>query len=313
MLLTIQLLLILSFTYQIKAQSVPYASSYKVHKGDSMTYQFTKVQNKSNDYYANLLPLQNGTFITIKVTQGTKMVVKIADINETTGPNYTSNGTIVQNMTFQQVYCQEIYYIGSKQYVTQVYQNQIFIMEAFDNMSMVNNYVYYMNSINSQNQPYYPIYNFSANSNYLIINENLTNLNGPNNNYTYYSNLVYNWKTGWLQSLYEKEYNGSEILFDLELALVANKDNNILNDSINMLSKDGFYIILFGITVAIGGLFIYTWIGYKKSKSLTTTSKSSFSSYIKTNIRKKRSKQNATQPELGKSLNIIEEILNENK
>lgn len=276
-----------------------YGATYKVHIGDTMSYKYTKIDFNGSNYLTNYLPLTNGESVEVNVTQGSTIKVQVTNINETDIYVYLPNGSY-SYQPVQTVYIQSTYYISGKTYIAPETYGSTIIFPAFDNRTIVDKYVTYMNEMNSNNSNGLGLVYHADNS--LIYGEQ--NYNGV------YQGLAYDWHSGWLQYLEYKIGTST----DLRVDIVGSSDllNSLLSNSI---VTNFMYAFVIGSPMAIGAFFMYSFMNYKKSSSRTVSnaSKSSFSSYVKNNVKRKRVTKTNQPPQVEKSLNIIEDILNENK
>lgn len=291
-----------------------WGAHFKAKIGDKMNFEITKANFYGNYYFPNTIFLENGSTITVNMSVGTLMTVKIIDFNES--PSYVQypNGSYsyVPGLT---AYTQIMYELKSPisnfytNYTGQVMANAGFIIPAFDNKSMVNAYINSLNQISNVSKA-----TFSFDDNYIYQNQ-ILNVG----QIILHLNSVFSWKVGWLQSAVLSGKNNSANLFeyDIENLSYLNTSSSSNNDQLHTLlptvTNYIAYAFLLGTPIVIGALFVYSWINYKKGlATLTNGSKKSFFKYLKQKIKKSRVKQQTNQPrDIDKSLNIIKEIINE--
>ena len=284
------LIFILCNSTQVYSQSpniFDYGASYKVKVGDRMQYKYSIINNLGKSYRTISVFAENYTIIPINVTVNSRFTYVVTDVNRTfINPELVQLKIIYSNPGNQDI-------TSSAQY------SSTFLFPAFNNQTILNKY------LNNTIQP-----NTTVNTNSYYIIGNLFTMDSKSiSDQIYESNLSVNWKTGWLE--FKEDIIMSRIGTILEHYKINRVPNdNLVNNVIN-LAMDAFTIISLAIMIAIP---ITLFIGYKKySKSSIGENKISFLNYIKTKGKKNNKMKKVTPTQADKALELIDEILQENK
>ena len=227
------LLLIILMTFFVKINSAtisqdPYGQYYTVKKGDSMDYNYTFINYNHKNYYSGQLDLVNNAVIDVNLTVGTIISVKVTEINTSNDGNdkvYTQNAYLIPH--------RPTYVINPSPFTT-------FLIKAFDNKSMLDEFVTQFSYYSSDDKYLTEILNSNSSNSDLILN-------------TEYS---YNWHTGWLEYSVVKDFfssNGS-LLNEVRVQRVDRVTNHLINALINYLSL----AVVLGIPILIVGVIVYS-------------------------------------------------------
>ena len=225
-LITIFILLTLSFSTNILAQTgtpQDYGARYKVNIGDSMSYKISKLSFNGTNYLPSYLQIENGSYIAVNITQGSTLTIIVTNINESLSFVQQPNGTFV-NILAPTVYSKITFNISGKSYYEPENQYSGYIFQAFDNESMVDAYVNYMNKFYSNST----ITN-SYTQTYTVKGDYLTTIQTTTQAATTYYELIYNWRTGWLQSIDEAMSVGLTNNIEIRIDRISSNSNNIIS------------------------------------------------------------------------------------
>ena len=195
-------------------------SNSKIKTGDSMQYKYTDIYNQGKNYITYSPNPEN-----FNITDGTKLNIKVKDINNT----YISGILVVQIITVQQTFIIS----ENKQFI--VPESEIYIIPSFNNKSSVDSYKNYLQSGITAGENI----TYSDNINYLTMQTNTTT---PDE---YVSTAqVYNWHSGWLENAsYISYINGT-----LYLKFVIERIGTSSTNKIGQYLTD---LMLFSIPVVI--------------------------------------------------------------
>ena len=286
---------------QVNAQSpnaYDYGAKYKVKIGDSNEYRYTAVNNAGKNYLTSYLRSDNGSYLPVNITTSTTITVTVMKINQSTSGIDQVFGQIKFNNPGHSV-------ITSNDNLVLNY-----LMPAFDNVSFVKKYISDLNRYissyisNQKNYPYLIYVQYSVEGDYFKYDYSY---NFSTSLITY--KIALNWKTGWLEYNQAKQVakNGT-LMINYKLERVS---NNLLIDIIDY-SITGLTIVTIATVVIV---LMFTYYSYRKfSKSPKVANKNiSFSQYIKSKGKKNPSKKIYSPTQSTRALDMIDEILKENK
>ena len=262
-----------------------YGVKIKAKTGDSNSI----INNLGKHYFSTWVD-SNGKFILVNITKGTTITVTVTAINQTT--EGLSRG--------DQVYIQvNISIPGQKEIIGRETYGNSYIIPAFNNETIVDKYI---NDLTSSLQDSDLGISYSVNGDFI-------NAESSYNSSTLISTeqISLNWKTGWLESTEQNNIatNGTTLRY-VKLERVS---NNLVNNVISY-AIEGATILSVGTIVAVPILVFYS---YKKFTTTSIQNKNvSFTQYLKT--KGKKTKPKITRPtQTDKALDMIDEILQENK
>ena len=216
---------------QVIAQTTQptFDQSYKANVGDNMQYEYTKVIFNNESYLASSFLLENGTVIRINVTAGTLLAVKVTTINSTT------------NSIYKTAYTQETLTVPEKGTFTgKEYYAGIFLRQAYDNRSMVDNYVSYINETS----------NIRAYADDTILTYESRNYGNNTGGISF--QYVWNWHTGWLNHYSYEIIQNNKKTEDLRI--------DIYGDGLAQTIIQGTIPVSVNvIPIGIGGLVLFSW------------------------------------------------------
>ena len=174
-----------------------------------------------------------------------------------------------------------------------------YLTKAYDNKSIVEKYINQLT-----NQP-----GSSSGYRYSIVGDYIhTDYNYTLNSETEILRYSTNWKTGWLKYFDQRVIapNGTTLLHMKIESLSNDLVGNIVNYSI-----DGVIILSLFVIVAIPSFVFYS---YKKFTNSSLQNKNvSFSQFVKNKSKKRNPRKISNPTQTNKALDMIDEILQENK
>lgn len=228
-------------------------STYMANIGDSMTYEYTIVQVPKSFQPGGIVTLANNTGISYNITKGLEFTVKVDHKNS---PNNIS--------------IDELYNIPNKGIlVSKPIIPKTFIIPAFDNSSMVSDYINYQNLFSNSTNFIYSTYNsYTISGDYLSKTINTTeNLcSPPGCTPAFYLNdsaiLKWNWKTGWLDQSDEKVILPNDTI----LTWLQFQQIKFTSGGSSFLNIDPSLIIIGAGILAIPVTVIVVFVGFKMKK-----------------------------------------------
>ena len=203
------LLFLLSSVTVARSQS-NYSLSYKMNVGDSQTYKITKYHN-ANSIYQGQVPfiLENGSRIYYNLTKGLteKVIITSKIINSNTFGGAVINYQFKMNIPGYGEVVSQILTANSYNQMNSAGP----VNPAFDNKTMVENYLQYLS--NQYSNSSYTTYTFDISGDTYSTKSNISS---PI--ISTVTKFVFNWKTGWLvsQENSQKLSNGT-FLYDYKL------------------------------------------------------------------------------------------------
>lgn len=283
----------------VPAQSVITYTYDNVKVGDTMSYKVTKIVSSTNSLNGTL-PLQNNTYYHYAITEGMVFTEKVIAKNISQGFEQVQtillvnlpNNTQLQSQNVNQEYGPEM--VGSNNGPSVIDGIPMFLYPVFTNRSDLSLFAPGFLTCFHIGCPIESVKGSTAGSYYIINVKFGTNLNNP----TVAIDYSVNWKTGWVEFIDYKFFN-SEIRLE-----------EVTNDLINSISS--FIITIAPVSMLvlmIGGIFTvclsYTVYLVRKKPNDT------FSKYIHTRLVKSRPQKRSHTHSIDKSLEIIDEIMDE--
>lgn len=288
------LLLLFIFLVSVPANSQKLSDSassgyYKVKPGDSAKYIYNNVYNRGSNPLISFIVLPNGTFMSYNISNGISLTINVITVN------MSADGR-------QQVYSLSVLKLSNQNPIySQISAVSPYINPAFNNEQEVQAF---LNNTASQVYSGFGInYTYSLDANYINQTYNIP----ENNLYIVYSYDT-DWKTGWVVYYTAKTYDSQHNLIS---SYTFVKVNDFYQSVLNYLI-DVFLVVL-GTAV----LLILAIIYFKYKKFIDNTQKRerqfTFLNYIIMNLKKsfKAKPKKKNHPE--KALEMIDEIILENK
>ena len=276
--------MILLATNPAITQTPEFGQKYKVKVGNHMQYEYTKVLYHNKRYFPAVITLVNGSTIPINITTGIFFTESVTLIDISTDPSYPL------------VYLQAKFSIpGKGAYV----ENQTlvlvtsFLIMAFDNKTIVNQFVTYSNEANNGTVL------FKADNTFIYYQSNFT--------FGTFFSCAYNWHTGWMDYSDYKYINEDNTTTEIKI--------DRYNGDFVLTVNQGFLLVfLIVIPIILSVLELISWKKYKKEERIEprTGKQQSYISYVKQTVKMKKNPQKR-KPNISidKSLKTIEDILKE--
>ena len=277
----------------------------KITKGDSNTYTvnlLTGITNRRSHFYKN-----DGRTLDYNVTKGQSLTVKIVDKNSTKSDS---------NEIFVQKYLNIPNKGGYQSSITDFKPFNVTEVNWFSFTTLFNYLSFFTFSFQTQKdaQYYYSktitnyMYDFSFESDFITITQffNTKGLIIP------IANIKINWKTGWIENIQINLYNrGNGTLLN---SFILQRQDNIFSNLFNSVSRPTELITLSIILIVL----VVMGLSYKDYSKNTKNlkNKESFRHFLLYKVRypriRKKNKSNFIIQN-DKALEMIEEIINENK
>lgn len=265
-----------------------YNGSYKVKIGDSNRYDVLKIQNQSNDYITSSGPLSNGTYVSYNLTKGDYITFVVTTINMSS----TGATTIYGN--------ESIFVHGHQPFQMQSMASGL-VNPGFNTFTDAKSY--YNSTFSGSNTT------FTRHGD--IISYSPVFYSPPASNSSTHTEFIegFNWRTGWLESIFIKSYftNGTVLV---EESLQRHSAPTLIG-SITNISTNALEIGSIGLIIAIPVLIGFSYTKFSQaSKNLSNSQ--SFPQYLSSKVR--YSKKNPKKQPIhsaDKALETIESILEE--
>ena len=277
----------------------PFGGKYTAKIGDKQ-YRITNLYFNTLYHHQGAFLLPNGSIFSFNETQNTYFTVVVVNKNKTLF------------FGIPQIYLKVTISDPSTNYSQSIMINSTsFISFGFQNVDYVKGYL--------EALPHsYPTH--SNNNSLSEFNQSLTVLGINNDNYTLFNNksigkqtitntVVYNWRTGWLQSdeLLNKFNNGTIIS---HIQMIRLHNNNSFLPGIFEFSKS-LFIVSFITFVIFLCILIVSYLSYtrnvEKKENLT------YKKFLQKKMKIKSKNKRKFEIHIDKSLELIEEIINESK